>query len=127
MWVNGMNLTMSISGGLEQIVKENRHIKWTEIARSAIKEEAIKMKKMELLAKYLDKKTISGEEWRLMEKIDWHPADEIEFKDGFVQDVIKASKGKTQNGQIGKNRAPRQRLQTVRRKHSEKTMNNGMQ
>ena len=90
-----MNLTMSISGELEQVLKENRHIKWTEIARSAIKEEALKMKKMGLLAKYLDKKPISGDEWRLMEKIDWHPVDEIELKESFVSQVLKAGREKS--------------------------------
>ena len=90
-----MNLTMSLSGAEEEIVKTNRHIKWTEIARKAIREEAIKLKKMELLSKYLDKKPITAQEWKLMDKIDWHPVDEVELKDSFVKDIIKASRGKS--------------------------------
>lgn len=90
-----MNLTMSLSGEEEEIVKRNRHIKWTEIARKAIREEAVKVRKLEMLSKYLDKKPITGDEWRLMEKIDWHPVDEIELKESFVGQVLKASREKT--------------------------------
>src|SRR3989344_7108925 len=90
-----MNLTMSLSGEEEQIVRRNRQIKWTEIARKAIREEAFKLRKMELLAKYLDKKPITAEEWGLMDKIDWHPVDEIELKGDFVKEVLKASRGKS--------------------------------
>ena len=90
-----MNLTMSITGEEEQVVKSNRHIKWTEIARKAIREEAIKLRKLEMLSKYLDKKPITAQEWRLMDKIDWHPADEIELKDDFAKRVIRASREKT--------------------------------
>lgn len=90
-----MNLTMSLSGEEEQIVKGNRHIKWTEVARKAIREEALKLKKLQLLSRYLDKKPISAEEWRLMDKIDWHPVDEIELKDSFVKEILKASRGKS--------------------------------
>ncbi len=89
-----MNLTMSITGEEEQVVKNNRHIKWTEIARKAIREEAIKLKKLQLLSKYLDKKPISAEEWRLMDRIDWHPVDEIALRDDFARGVLGASREK---------------------------------
>ncbi len=90
---------MSISGETEQIVMSNKQIKWTEVARRAIREEAIKLKKMELLAKYLDKKPITAQEWALMEKMDFHPVDEVELKDGFARHVLKArsQKGRKAN------------------------------
>lgn len=90
-----MNLTMSISGEAEEIVKRNRQIKWTEIARAAIKEEALKLKKLEMLSKYLDKKPINRKDWQSMERLDWHPVDEIELKESFVSQVLKASREKS--------------------------------
>ncbi len=86
---------MSISGGLEELVKEYKHIKWTEIARNAIREKAIKLKKLEILEKYLEKKHINKEEWAWMDEIDWHPIDEKEYKPEFVKDVLNADKSRS--------------------------------
>jgi len=94
-----LNITLSVSGETEQIVKKNKHVKWTEIARCAIKEEAEKQKKLQILGEYLDKKPISKDKWAWMEKNDWHPVDEMEFKPEFVERIIKTKnqKGKKIN------------------------------
>ncbi len=91
-----MNLTFSVSGELEQIVRHFDHIKWTEIARKAIREEAEKLKKLEILQKYVERKPISEAEWKWMDEIDWHPVDERNYKPGFAEKAIKqaAAKGK---------------------------------
>ncbi len=86
---------MSISGGLEELVKEYKHIKWTEIARNAIREEAVKLKKIEILEKYLEKKPISKEDWLWMDKIDWHPVDEKEYNSKFVKTVLDSDKSRS--------------------------------
>ena len=93
--VIALNITLSVSGEEEQIVKENPHIKWTEIARRAIREEAVKFKKMGLLSKYLEKKPISRAEYDLMEKMDWHPVDEMRIRPDFAASILKSSKQKT--------------------------------
>ena len=89
-----MNITLSVSGETEQVVKKNRHIKWTEIARNAIKEEAEKQKKLQILESYLDKKPISRTKWDWMKKNDWHPVDEMEFKPEFIERMAKSKNQK---------------------------------
>lgn len=90
-----MNVTLSVSGALEEAVRGHKEIKWTEIARKAMGEEAERLRKLEALGKYLDKKPISREEWGWMEKADWHPVDEMKYKPEFVKQALKAAKGKT--------------------------------
>ena len=58
-----MNITLSVSGELETLVKSHRQIKWTEIAREAIRTEAERMKKLEILQKYMERAPITQEEW----------------------------------------------------------------
>ncbi len=89
-----MNITLSVSGELEDSVKTHKHIKWTEIAREAMREEVERLKKLEALQKHLEKKPISRQEWHWMEKIDWHPVDEMKYKEKFVKESLKAGKEK---------------------------------
>ncbi len=90
-----MNVTLSISGELEQVVKSHKHIKWTEIARAAMRQEAEKLKKLEILQKYMEKKPLSEEEWRWMDNIDWHPVDEMEYKRQFIEEMKRLEKEPT--------------------------------
>ena len=90
-----MNITLSVSGEVEQLVKDNRQIKWTEIAREAIKKEAEQLKKLHILQKYMEKKPISEEEWAWMDKIDWHPVDEANYKPQFVKAAVASGKVKS--------------------------------
>ena len=43
------NITLSISEDLHNVVKEHNEIKWSEIARRAISEQAMKLKLMDKL------------------------------------------------------------------------------
>ena len=43
------NITLSISNELHNLVKEHNEIKWSEIARRAISEQAMKLKLMDKL------------------------------------------------------------------------------
>ncbi|MFH1256835.1 MAG: hypothetical protein V1494_06105 [Candidatus Diapherotrites archaeon] len=90
-----MNITLSVSGELESLVKGHQNIKWTEIARNAIREEAEKLRKVEILQKYLERKPISAEEWKWMDEMDWHPVDAMNYKPEFVKEVQNAGKSKS--------------------------------
>lgn len=90
-----MNITLSVSGELESLIKNYKHIKWTEVARNAMAEEAIKLQKLEILQKYLEKREISDEEWAWMDKIDWHPVDEKNYKPEFVKRVLATANSKS--------------------------------
>jgi hypothetical protein len=89
-----LNITLSVSGETEEVVKKNRHIKWTEIAREAIADAAERQKKLLVLESYLDKKPISKKDWEWMEKNDWHPADEMELKQDFIEKMSNKKKQK---------------------------------
>ncbi len=90
-----MNITLSVSGELEQLVKSHPEIKWTTIARSAMEEKAEKIMKLEILRKYIDKETFTEMEMQWMDENDWHPVDEKQLKPSFVSAVEKASKEKS--------------------------------
>ena len=89
-----MNITLSVSGELETLVKSHRQIKWTEIAREAIRTEAERMKKLEILQKYMERAPITQEEWEWMDIIDWQPVDELQYKKSFIEKSLKAKKEK---------------------------------
>ena len=87
-----MNITLSVSGELEKLIKEHPEIKWTELARQGMLSEAGKLKKLELLRKFIDKEPISEEDFRWMDEHDWHPVDEMEFRPEFVKESLRISK-----------------------------------
>ncbi len=89
-----MNITLSVSGELEQLVKSHPEVKWTAIARSAMEERAGKMMKLEILRKYIDKEPFMESELEWMDENDWHPVDEKQLKPSFVASVEKAQKEK---------------------------------
>ena len=76
-----MNLTMHFSGYIEEII---RRAQARGIAKT--KAEAIRLSLLKL-----------NEEYRLVD-VDWHPADEKEFRKEFVRSVEKARKGKMVKG-----------------------------
>lgn len=89
-----MNITLSVSGELEKLIKEHPEIKWTELARKGMLSEAENLKKLWLLRKFVDKEPISEDDFKWMDEHDWHPVDEMELKPEFVKVVQKRSKGK---------------------------------
>ena len=91
-WVN---LTLSVSGKIETIMKQHREVKWTEVARRALQEEAVRIKKLEILQKYLERQPISEEEFAWMDEMDWHPVDSKKYKESFVESVLQTSQGNT--------------------------------
>ena len=89
-----MNMTLSLDKNLSQVVQANKYIKWTEVARDAIKQKAIEIKKAEIFNKYAKKQELSEEEYNFLEEIDWHPVDELSLKDSFVKELKRADNEK---------------------------------
>ena len=89
-----MNITLSVSGELEQLVRSHPEVKWTAIARSAMEEKAGKLMKLEILRKYLDKEAFTEIEIQWMDENDWHPVDEKQLKQSFITSIEKAKKEK---------------------------------
>lgn len=89
-----MNITLSVSGDLEKAIKKHPEIKWTEIARQGMLSEVEKVRKLELLRKFIDKEAFNEDDFNWMDEHDWHPVDERELKPEFIAESKRISKGK---------------------------------
>ena len=87
-----MNITLSVSGELEKLIRKHSEIKWTEVARQGMLSEAEKLQKLELLRKFVEKEPISDEDFEWMDKHDWHPVDEMGLRPEFVKESLHISK-----------------------------------
>ncbi len=74
------SLTLSVSEELKSEFKKYSWVNWSEIAR----EEA--MKKL-IFENFLKTKKLSDEDWEFCEKIDWHPVDELPYKESFIKEI----------------------------------------
>jgi hypothetical protein len=98
MWIfkkqegENMNITMSVSGDLEKGIKKYPHIKWTEIARKAMTQELEKIKKLDILKKYVDKEEFSDEDEEWMNKNNWHPIEQLSLKPEFIKEALRIEK-----------------------------------
>ena len=81
------SLTLSLSEELRNKIKELIWINWSEIAR----EEATKKV---IFENYIKTKTLTDEEWKFCEKIDWHPVDELPLREEFINKMKEIKKGK---------------------------------
>ena len=63
-------------------------VNWSEIAR----EETIKKL---IFENYLKTGTVTDEEWKFCEKIDWHPVDELPFRKEFLEKLKSVKKEKS--------------------------------
>ena len=82
-----MNITLSVSGELEKMIKEHPEIKWTELARKGMITELERMQKMNILKKMVEKEKFTEQEIKWMDEHDWHPVDEMELKPEFVKKI----------------------------------------
>jgi hypothetical protein len=88
-------MTLSIPQKLEKEVRRRPYIKWTQIARDAIKKEVIELKQKEIFEKYTKKQPISKEEYAFMKEIDWHPVDELPIKESYAKKLKEIEKEPT--------------------------------
>lgn len=79
------SLTLPVDDDFKNELKNFPWINWSEIAR----EEA--MKKL-IMENYLKIGSITDEEWEFCEKIDWHPVDELPFKEEHIKEMEKRKK-----------------------------------
>ncbi|MBU0929477.1 MAG: hypothetical protein KJ623_00195 [Nanoarchaeota archaeon] len=82
------SLTLSISEKMKDELKSFLWVNWSEIAR----EETIKKL---IFENYLKTGTLTDEEWKFCQKIDWHPADELPFKKEFLEKLKSIKKEKS--------------------------------
>ncbi len=81
------SLTLSVSEEMRNQLKTFLWINWSEIAR----EESIKKL---IFEKYIKTGDLTNEGWTFCEKIDWHPVDELPFKDEFIKKMKGIKNGK---------------------------------
>ena len=94
------NLTLSMPADVSEQMKSYSEIKWSEIARSAILEKIIHLRKLELLRKYVDKEPFSDSDLRWMDENDWHPVDERPMKPEYIKSLKAAMKAPTKKTTI---------------------------
>ena len=82
------SITISMTEEKRNEIKDKYSwINWSEIAREEITKKLI-------FENYLKTKTLTDEEWKFCEKIDWHPVDELPIKEEFKKELEKRKKEK---------------------------------
>jgi len=81
------SLTLSVSDEFKNQLKRFIWVNWSEIAR----EEALKKF---IFENYIKTGSMTDEEWKFCEKIDWHPVDELPLKKEFVKKMKRIRKEK---------------------------------
>lgn len=82
------SLTLSVSDEFKNQLKTFMWVNWSEIAREET------MKKL-IFENYIETGSITDEEWKFCEKIDWHPVDELPLKEEFEKEVGRRKKEKS--------------------------------
>lgn len=83
-----VSVTLSISDEFKEQLKQFPWVNWSEIA----KEETLKKI---IYEQYMKTGTISEEDWKFCEKIDWHPVDELPIKKDYLKKLNKIKKEKS--------------------------------
>jgi hypothetical protein len=94
------NITLSVSESLRMEMDKHSDIRWSEVARNAILEKMIQLRKHEILRKYIDKEPISEKDWAWMDENDWHPVDELPMKPAYIKSLKAAMKAPTKKTTI---------------------------
>jgi len=82
------SLTLSIEEDFKNELKTLSYINWSEIAREESRKKVI-------FEKYIKTKKVSNKDWTFCEKIDWHPVDELPFKESYIRESRKLSENTT--------------------------------
>jgi len=79
-------ITVSVEKSFKERLAKFPWINWSEIGRE-------EMLKKYIFDSYIKNGKITKEEEKFCEKIDWHPVDELPFKDEFIKKLKKVKKG----------------------------------
>ena len=81
------SITLSVSEDFKSQLKQFLWVNWSEIAR----EETVRKL---IFENYIKTGSLSDEEWKFCDKIDWHPVDELPLREKFKKELEKRKKGK---------------------------------
>ena len=81
-------ITIPLKESFKQRISKFSWVNWSDVGR----EETMKK---ELFDKYVKAGTLSDEEWKFCEKIDWHPVDELPLKEEFKKEMERRKKEKS--------------------------------
>jgi hypothetical protein len=73
-----VSVTIPVSEDFKEKLKHFQWVNWSQIAREET------MKKI-IFEKYLRTKQISDDDWKVCESLDWHPVDELPFREDFLE------------------------------------------
>jgi hypothetical protein len=89
------NITLSIPEHLRAQMDSYSEIRWSEVAKNAIADKVVELRKLSILKKYVDKQSLSDADFEWMDKHDWHPVDERPLKPSFVASLKASRKEKS--------------------------------
>lgn len=73
----------------EILLKSNNSIKLdSELLVNAV----VKLMKKDIFERYKQTGKVTDEDWEFCEQIDWHPVDELKYKEEFVKRISQAEK-----------------------------------
>ncbi len=88
------NITLSINDVLKLQMERYDEVRWSEVAKKAIQQKLLELRKLDLLRKYLDHEPFDSDDLDWMDENDWHPVDERRMKKDFAGSVQAARDGR---------------------------------
>jgi len=89
------NITLSMPENVRVQMDSYSEIRWSEVAKNAILQKMVELRKLAILKKYVDKQELSEDDYRWMDKNDWHPVDEKPLKPSFIASLKASRKEKS--------------------------------
>ena len=87
------NITLYLPDEVNRQMRNHPEIRWTQVVREALVEKAQRLRKLEILEKYLDKAPFDASDLEWMDENDWHPVDEKQLAVEMAAKLRKISKG----------------------------------
>ena len=81
-----VSITVPIENKLLEKIEQLSWVNWSDVARE-------RLKKREIFERYLKLGTITDEDWKFCDKIDWHPVDELPLREEFAKELKERKKG----------------------------------
>ena len=80
------NITMSIPKIVKMESEELSWVNFSELSKGELMQKKI-------FERFMKTGTLSDEDWKFCEEIDWHPVDELPLKESFIKELKKREKG----------------------------------